>query len=168
MKRMGSISGAARIFIMLALLANSSRATILTFEDFAVANLHVNSIANPFGAGQYGSRAGSPINAGFQQGDGWTPNVVLTWSPGWQTYVGWPFGNDAQTGVGDVAQADFAEAGGNPLTLTFTPDSGFGVLLKSFAFTVWDSSPQLPVQIQWAVFAGSIAPGDPALATGVR
>lgn len=148
----------ARIFLTLLLAASPATATILTFEDFTASNLNVNSIANPFGAGQYGSRAGSPINAGFQQGDGWTPNVVLTWSQGWQTYTGWPFGNDAQNGAGDVAQADFAEASGNPLTLTFTPDTGFGVLLKSFAFTVWDGSPQLPVQIQWAVFKGSIAP----------
>ena len=158
MKRMNSISSAVRIFIMLALLANPAAATILTFEDFTVANLHVNSVANPFGAGQYGARASSPINAGFQQGDGWTPNVALTWSVGWQTYGGWPFGNDAQNAPGGVAQADFDVSSGNPLTLTFTPDSGFGVLVKSFAFTVWDSSPLLPVQIEWAVFKGSVAP----------
>ena len=66
---------------MLALLAVRPPRTILTFEDFT-AQLNVNSIANPFGAGQYGSRAGSPINAGFQQGDGWTPNVVLGVEPG--------------------------------------------------------------------------------------
>jgi glycerophosphoryl diester phosphodiesterase len=152
--------------LMLAMFATHAKATILTFEDFTGDNVLVNSVANPFGAGQYGSRAGSAINAGFQQGEGWTPNVVLAWSQGWQTYTGWPFGNDAQSGVGDVVQADFAESAGNPLTLTFTPDTGFGVLVKSFAFIVWDSSPVLPVQIQWAVFAGSIAPEN-QIASGV-
>ena len=91
MKRMDSISAvlhAARIISMLMLLASSVKATILTFEDFTANNLNVNSIANPFGAGQYGSQAASPINSGFQQGDGWTPNVSLTWSQGWQTYLG--------------------------------------------------------------------------------
>jgi glycerophosphoryl diester phosphodiesterase len=157
MKRINSIH-VALVLTLLTLVTHQAAATILTFEDFTAANFHVHSIANPFGAGQYGSRASSPINAGFQQGDGWTPNVVLSWSQGWQTYVGWPFGNNAQTSPGGVAQADFAEAGGNPLTLIFTPDSGFGVLLKSFAFTVWDGSPQLPVQIEWAVFKGSVSP----------
>jgi len=168
MKRISSLSVAqqvARVFLTLLLVVSPATATILTFEDFTTANLHMNSIANPFGAGQYGSRANSPL-AGFQQGDAWTPNVVLTWSQGWQTYVGWPFGNDAQNGAGDVAQADFAEAGSDPLTMTFTPDAGFGVLLKSFAFTVWDSSPQLPVQIEWTVFKGSVAPEN-QIASGI-
>jgi len=146
--------------LIITLHGHRADATILTFEDFAVSNSDVNVIANPFGAGQYGSRAASAINAGFQQGDGWTPNVALTWSAGWQTYTGWPFGNDAQTGAGRVAQADFAASGGNPLTLTFTPDSGFGVWVKSFAFTVWNGSPQVPVQIQWTLFAGSTTPGN--------
>jgi glycerophosphoryl diester phosphodiesterase len=146
------------VALALALLASHAAATILTFEDFTADNVFINALANPFGVGQYGSRANSAINAGFQQGAGWTPNVVLTWSSGWQTYTAWPLGNDAQSGSGDVAQADFAESAGNPLTLTFAPDPGFGVLVKSFTFAVWDSSPLLPVQIEWAVFAGSVAP----------
>ena len=93
------------------------------------------------GAGPYGSRAASAINAGFQQGDAWTPNVVIEWGAGWQTYTGWPFGNDTTTGAGRVAQADF-NAGGAALDVTFTPDAGFGVLVKSFAFTVWNGSPE--------------------------
>src|SRR5688572_27181891 len=84
--------------LALLLLPGWLNATILTFEDFAANNSDVNTVANPFGAGQYGSRAASAISLGFQQGDGFTPNIVLTWSAGWQTYTGWPFGNDAQTG----------------------------------------------------------------------
>src|SRR5687767_7904479 len=102
------------------------QATILTFEDFPSSNIHLNTVANPFGSGQYGSRATSAINAGFQQGEGWTTNVVVTWGTGWQTYTGWPFGNDAQTGAGRVAQADFQVSAGAPITITFTPDAGFG------------------------------------------
>jgi glycerophosphoryl diester phosphodiesterase len=146
--------------LLMALLTSHAGATVLTFEDYAGNNSDVNAIANPFGAGQYGSRAASAINPGFQIGDGWTPNVVLIWSAGWQTYTAWPFGNDAQTGAGKVAQADFSASGGNPLTLTFTPDAGFGVRVKSFAFTVWNASPQVPVQIQWTLFAGSLTPGN--------
>src|SRR5687768_1281205 len=96
------LSLAGRVVLLLALLTSHAAATILTFEDFTANNFDVNTVANPFGAGQYGSRAASAINAGFQQGDGWTPNVALTWSAGWQTYTGWPFGNDAQTGAGRV------------------------------------------------------------------
>jgi glycerophosphoryl diester phosphodiesterase len=153
------------LFFVVPLSVSVVRATILTFEDFPSSNIHLNAVANPFGAGQYGSRATSAINTGFQQGDGWTTNVVLNWGIGWQTYTGWPFGNDAQTGAGRVVQADFSEAGATPLLLTFTPDAGFGVQLKSFAFTVWDNSPVLPVQIRWTVYGGSVAPGN-VLATG--
>ena len=149
-----------RMVLLVALLTGNTSATILTFEDFPANNAEIGSVANPFGAGQYGSRASSAINPGFQIGDGWTPNVVLAWSAGWQTYTGWPFGDDAQNGAGKVAQADFSASGGNPLTLTFTPDAGFGVGVKSFAFTVWNGSPQVPVQIQWTLFAGSPTPGN--------
>src|SRR5687768_9461654 len=121
-------------WLALLLLPSFSHATILTFEDFAGNNTHVNAVANPFGAGQYGSRTSSAINPGFQAGDGFTPNVVLTWGIGWQTYTAWPFGNNTVNAPGDVAQADFSVAGGTPLVLTFTPDSGIGVLIKSFAF----------------------------------
>lgn len=144
----------------------SGRATILTFEDFTGNNSSINAIANPFGTGQYGSRAASAINAGFQAGDGFTPNVVLAWSAGWQTYTGWPFANNLQTAAGGAAQADFSAAGGVPLILTFTPDSGIGVLLKSFAFMVWNGSPVVPVQIRWTVYSGSVAPAN-VLAGGV-
>ncbi len=149
---------------LMLMLASHLHATILTFEDLSANNLNMNAIANPFGTGQYGSRAASAINAGFQAGTGFTPNVALTWGSGWHTYVGWPFGNDAQTAAGKVAQADFGESGGAPLLLTFTPEAGFGVQVNSFAFTVWDSSPALPVQISWAVFAGSVAPENQIVA----
>lgn len=125
----------------------------------------MSAIANPFGAGQYGSRASSAINAGFLAGDGFTPNVLLNWSVGWQTYTAWPFGNNTFNAPGDVAQADFSEAGGTPLTLTFTPDAGIGVLLKSFVFTVWDGSPALPVQVRWTVYGGAMTPAN-ILASG--
>jgi len=152
--------------LLVALLTGDASATILTFEDFPANNAEISTVTNPFGAGQYGSRAASAINPGFQIGDGWTPNVVLAWSAGWQTYTGWPFGNDAQSAAGKVAQADFSASGGNPLTLTFTPDAGFGASVKSFAFTVWNGSPQVPVQIQWTLFAGSMTPGN-EVASGV-
>ncbi|MGI8604906.1 MAG: glycerophosphodiester phosphodiesterase [Verrucomicrobiales bacterium] len=151
--------------MLTALSAAISHATILTFEDFTSSNINLPAVANPFGAGPYGSRANSPVNAGFQQGDSWTPNVVLAWSNGWQTFIGWPFGNDATTGAGKVAQADFNSSGGAPLDITFTPDTGFGVVVKSFAFTVWNASPELPVQIQWTVFGGT-AISENVLATG--
>jgi len=92
------------LVLSLLLLGTSlGHATILTFEDFTGNNSHVNTVANPFGAGQYGSRAASVINAGFQAGDGFTPNVVLTWGIGWQTYTGWPFGNNASTNSNPLA-----------------------------------------------------------------
>lgn len=155
--RTGCVAPVA-IAMILALFMGRASATVFTFEDLVANNLNLNAITNPFGAGQYGSRAASAINAGFQIGDGFTPNVVLSWSSGWQTYIGWPFGNDNQNAAGKVAQSDFSETGGGPLAMTFTPDSGFGVLLKSFAFTVWNGSPVVPVQIRWAVFKGSVAP----------
>lgn len=153
------------IVLVLGMIVLRAPATVITFENFLGNNQNLTTVANPFGAGQYGSRASSAINAGFLVGDAWTPNVVLNWSGGWQTYAGWPFGNNAQTGPGSVAQADFAESGGNPLTITFTPDTGYGVLLSSFTFMVWNGSPQVPVQIQWAVFTGSIT-SDNLIASG--
>src|SRR5688572_6456902 len=96
-----------QVVLSMLLASFSGRATILTFEDFTGNNLSINAIANPFGTGQYGSRAASAINAGFQAGDGFTPNVVLAWSAGWQTYTGWPFANNLQTAAGGAAQADF-------------------------------------------------------------
>src|SRR5687767_6929826 len=85
-----TLSLASCIILVAALLTGNTRATILTFEDFPANNAEISTVANPFGVGQYGSRAASAINPGFQVGDGWTPNVVLAWSAGWQTYTGWP------------------------------------------------------------------------------
>ncbi len=140
-------------------------ATILTFEDFTANNANVSAVANPFGAGQYASRAASAVNAGFLAGDGFTPGVTVAWGAGCQTYTGWPFGDNATTGAGRVAQIDFDASAQQPVDITFTPDAGLGVVLKGFAFTVWNGSPTVPVQIRWTVYGGSAAAGN-VLATG--
>ena len=50
-------SAAALIAALLSCLTALSPATILTFEDFTANNTNLTAVANPAGAGQYGSRA---------------------------------------------------------------------------------------------------------------
>lgn len=60
-----------------------------------------------------------------------TPNIDVTWNSadddtaadGWDSYPSWD-------GRGEVGQTDFNQQ--NPITVTFTPEAGFGAVVTSF------------------------------------
>ena len=109
-----------QIAVIVAMLsaAHATSASVLTFDG-----LGTNT---PIPDG-YGSRIVSTGPA-IEAGNGFTPNVVLTFSPnggdGFQTY------NDSEW---RAAQLDGTPAGG-AFEITFTPDPGYAVRVNSFEF----------------------------------
>ena len=136
-----------------------AEATVLTYNSWAGNNDNIMSFID--GAGEnYGSRISSSpvaytgdaaISAQFDEGNGWTPNIELTWVSGrWDTYTGWR-GHE-------VAQID-GSSPGNPLDLVFTPVAGYGVLINSFDLDEWAGGGGCVVD--WEVFddTGTLASG---------
>lgn len=82
-----------------------------------------------------------------------TPNILATWGTGFQTYTGWD-------GRGEVAQLDFNEIDPDQITLTLTPDPGFGVLVSSFDLDYFAGGSD--VNLTWMISdsVGTLASGD--------
>jgi len=100
--------------------------TVITFAggttNAAVANTFADNVPNAGGV------TGTTVTLG--QG---TPNIDLTWSAtGTGTNVRWEYYTDS-VWTGGVGQLNTANVG-NAFSVTFTPQSGFGVKIESFNF----------------------------------
>jgi hypothetical protein len=122
--------------------------TQITFGGFTAENLPI-----PAGYGNNVS-AGSAdytVSSGATGITG-TPNIVANWGAGFETYVGWD-------GRGEVAQLDFNGVDPDQITLTLTPDPGFGVLVSSFDLDYYAGGGD--VNLNWTVSdsVGTLASG---------
>ncbi len=151
-------------------------ATIMTFETWTQNNAGVENIYTPDTELSVGSRVDSsivtylslnqtPFDLMFEEGNGWTPNVVITWPWGdngtwgsdseYDTYLNWE-------GRGSVVQAEIVYDADNQLDLVFTPDVGFGVRLNSFVLDEYTGGGE--ITIEWQVLdAGGVLASDTIL-----
>jgi hypothetical protein len=151
------------MFMVSLFMCTQAEATVLTYSGWAGDNYNIGEYYDTSGDG-YGSRISSSpvayhedtwasdISGQFTQGNGWTPNIKVAWTPptNWQTYTGWS--------LEDVAQIDGSSTD-NPLDLIFTPDAGYGVLINSFDLDEWAGGGGCVVE--WEVFddTGTLASG---------
>jgi hypothetical protein len=151
-----------------AVLSNSAIATILTFD---VQGASVNT----FMPQTYGDRASSTSvvaggqTMGLAQGNGWTPNVVVSYAA---TFTGTPSANDAaQNGVRLWRDSEwqgvmYTRSVGTQTAfydVTFTPDAGYGVRVNSFVADDYNGF-QSGHTIRWWLYAGNV--GGTLLAGG--
>jgi hypothetical protein len=81
-----------------------------------------------------------------------TPNIVANWGAGFDTYTAWD-------GRGEVGQLDYTGVDPDQITLTLTPDPGFGVLVRSFDLDYYAGGGD--VNLTWTVSdpVGTLATG---------
>lgn len=123
--------------------------TEITFEGFTENNIDISTIA---GYGSNVSASSADYNASVgTSGIFGTPGIGLTWGTGYQSYTAWD-------GRGNVAQTDFNLAG--TIDLLFTPVTGSGVLVNSFALDEWNGGGS--TSLSWSLFdtSGTLASGD--------
>jgi hypothetical protein len=94
--------------------------------------------------GDFASDNGSGISVSLGLSVQGTPNVDLTWGNGVDHSVDWYDGWD---GRGAVAQVDYNLA--NPISITFTPDALWGVLISSFDLDAWAGGGDMSVA--WSI-----------------
>ena len=122
--------------------------TTITFGSFTLDNAD-------FPAG-YGSNVSANsadyIVAPGAAGITGTPNIVANWGAGFDTYTAWD-------GRGEVGQLDFTGVDPDQITLTLTPDPGFGTLVTSFDLDYYAGGE--PVNLTWTVSdpVGTLATG---------
>lgn len=134
-------------------------ATVLTFEGFAAANARIYEFTNA-NSGTFGSRiiSSGPIaytgpktlGLTFEQGNDWTPNIVLDWGDAsagshFDFYGDWD-------GRGNVGQIE-SDANNKNLDLVFIPDPGCGVLINSFDLDAWQGGDAMSVN--WSILSGA-------------
>ncbi len=107
------------------LLAN----TILPF-DFDPAETSENEDIGAYGSNEPG-----------------TQNVSVFSSTGLQAYYDW----EGRTSCGQI---DYNGSGGSPITITFTPDPGYGVLVTSFDIDEWTGGGNSVVD--WTLEGGAV------------
>jgi hypothetical protein len=117
--------------------------TTITFGGFQADNTPIASLPG-FGDNVNASSADYNVSAGVAGIVG-TPDITIDWLGQWDTYTSWD-------GRGNVGQTDFN--GGNPISIMFTPSSGFGVRLGSFELDEWAGGGS--GDITWSI-AGSIS-----------
>jgi len=152
------------LFMISLFMCTQAEATVLTYNGWAGDN---NNIADKYDdAGEnYGSRISSSpvtyhetgvsdISAVFTVGNGWTPNIELTWGGGqpdlWDTYTGW---------AGEEVAQIQGSSPGNPQELVFTPDAGYGVLINSFDLDEWSGGGGCVVDWKVSDATGTLASG---------
>ena len=132
---------ASLLLMVISFVCTRAEATVMTYNGWTGDNDNIPSFIDSAGD-SYGSRITSSsvaytgdaaISAQFEEGNGWTPNIVVAWAGGqpdnWDTYTGWRGAEVAQV-QGSIA--------GNPLDVVFTPDAGYGVLINSFDLDEWE------------------------------
>lgn len=166
----------------LALAAAAASATVITFETWTQNNYGLENIRTPDTQLAVGSRIESALvtyldsaqvefDLAFEEGNGWTPNIVLTWPWGdngtWGTVSEYDTYND-WNGRGAVAQAEIVYDFDNQLDLLFTPDPDFGVLLNSFELDEWAGGGEITIEWQVLDVSGVLASGLVPLVEGDR
>jgi len=151
-----------------------AQATNLTYETWAANNRGLEYFnTQKDGTGNtFGSRIDTvgPIayvettgtythNVSFEEGNGWTPNIVLNWTDtahfdSYRWYVA------AQFDRGYVVQLDTTSTE-SPADLVFTPDAGWGVLINSFDLDEHPNTLDDDTVIDWVIFdaTGTLASG---------
>jgi hypothetical protein len=168
--------------ILLGLTAAPTLGTILTFETMPQSNVGMENLRTVDTNLSIGSRVDQavrtylnidlvPFDLTYDEGNGWTPNIVVTWpwgdNGGWgsdseyDTYVDW-------NGRGSVTQAEIIYDADNQLDLEFTPDAGYGVLINSFDLDEWEGGGQIVIQWQVLDASGVLASGTVPLIDGGR
>ena len=137
MKRLGS-------FVVLAFLAVSAQATVLTFADLKDVN------GSPLGNyGEINTAYGDNVTAlndgvgSYGMGSGWTPNVTTSYQTLDANHAHysdlldhWDFS------YGDLEHIAFSQASNGYARLILTADAGFAVRLESFDIAGWPASDQ--------------------------
>jgi len=149
-----------------------AKATILTFETWTLNNRGLEYLnTQKDGTGNtFGSRINTvgPIayeettgtythNVSFAESNGWTPNIVLTWTGvHFDSYL-WI---DSAGNRGNVVQLDNTSPA-IPADLLFTPDADWAVLINSFDLDEHNGTPNGDTVINWEIFddTGILASG---------
>jgi hypothetical protein len=126
---------------LLSVSALSANATILTFDGIVDLNSYGDNVTGP-GANTY------------QEGQGYTPNISLDFSPviGWGPYTIWSSGYASL--INALGHGSFNVPG----EIMFTPSNGASVLFHGFDIATWSSgSYQTDIRI-WDDNGSLIAP----------
>jgi hypothetical protein len=127
---------ASVLMLTAALAASTARGTVLTFDGLGT-NVSLQDPARGAAVANCGSHV-SGAGTGVQQGNGYTPNVAVLFTPdGGNTGGGSGSGGDGWQAYNDsewsVAQLDGVPPDSN-FDIVFTPDAGYGVTVNSFVF----------------------------------
>ena len=149
-----------------------AEATILTFETWTLnnrglefLNTQKDGTGNTFGSRintvgpiTYQETVGAYIhNVSFAEGNGWTPNIALTWTGiHFDSYL-WI---DGAGNRGNVVQLD-STSPASPADLVFTPDADWAVLINSFDLDEHPNTLDDDTVIDWVIFdaTGTLASG---------
>ncbi len=139
--------------------ANVRAETTIHFDGSGLS--HNNDIPQTYGDFVSGDGAGISTSLGLSvQG---TPNVDITWGSGLEhtvdSYDGWD-------GRGTVAQLDYSLE--NPISITFTPDDAWGVLINSFDLDEWAGGGAMSVAWSISDSFGTLASSTWSRSSGGR
>jgi hypothetical protein len=130
------VLAAAALVCAAGCFASTAEATVLTHQGLGT-NVSLQDPSKGAAVANYGSRVAG-AGTGVQQGNGYTPNVAVLFTPdGGNTGGGSGSGGDGWQAYNDsewsVAQLDGVPANSD-FDILFTPDAGFGVRVNSFVF----------------------------------
>jgi MYXO-CTERM domain-containing protein len=143
----------------LSALPSANATTQITFGGFSANNTNIVDIAG-YGNNVSANNADYTVSPGALGITG-TPDITLGWGAGYQTYTDWD-------GRGNVAQHDFNAAAN--ISLTFTPQPGFGVLVNAFDMDAYSAAPDPNMNVTWSVsdITGTLASGTWIRSSGGR
>ena len=140
-------------------MRSAQATTTVTFEGLG----HNEDIPQTFADNASISGTGFDVSLGLAVTG--TPNIDLTWGQGFDhqvdSYQNWD-------GRGSVAQLDFTRDNSNPITITFTPDASWGVLINSFDMDEFSGGGLMSVDWSITDGIGTLASGNWSRSTGGR
>lgn len=152
---MRSLVGLFTIFMVVLGFAVPASATILTFYDYY--GSHGGSMPDDYGDNVTTTTNGYNGRYGYERGNGWTPNVGLTYDPessinkvAWRdnsTYAGWKDTDGASMPYAPVGQT---------VTYTFTPAEGYSVDINSWLMGDLGGTGDGDSIIYWSIYGGSV------------
>jgi hypothetical protein len=160
-KIVGPLKILAVLSVGLATMRSAQAETTIIFDGAGL----VDNKDMPQSYGDFASTSGNGINVNAGLDVVGTPNIGLTWGPGTGDVVDWYASWD---GRGSVAQLDYNINSGAPISITFTPDSAYGVLLNSFDMDEWAGGGSMSVDWSVSDANGILASGNWARSTGGR
>jgi len=139
--------------------ANVHAETTLHFDGSGLS--HNQDVPQDYGDFVSGDSAGISTSLGLNvQG---TPNIGLTWGSGLEHTVD---SYDNWDGRGTVAQIDYSLE--NPISITFTPDAAWGVLINSFDLDEWSGGGAMSVTWSISDALGTLASSTWSRSSGGR